>query len=251
MRFLAVKNWEKFQHYKDRSPPWIKFYAETLDDLAFILLPEPAQAQLMKLWLFASKCNNCIPYDRRIISQAIKAGPRLYLREIMSAGFVYELHQTNASTNASADASADASAESPPGLATDAADASPSRGRTRAREEDRGQRAETAAAAAARERGRTERDRLLSVLSATRRDAMRAALDMYAQGNDLPPGTGIPTAEHIEAACRDIVATCEPASISPKVFRKFLLRAMRPETDPAPRNGGGYLESELARLNAS
>jgi len=32
MQFLAVKNFERFQHYKDRNPPWIKLHAAVLDD---------------------------------------------------------------------------------------------------------------------------------------------------------------------------------------------------------------------------
>ena len=27
-----VKNWSKFQHYKNRNPPWIRLHVEILDD---------------------------------------------------------------------------------------------------------------------------------------------------------------------------------------------------------------------------
>ena len=30
MKNLTIKNWHKFQHYKDRNPPWIKLHYEIL-----------------------------------------------------------------------------------------------------------------------------------------------------------------------------------------------------------------------------
>src|SRR5690606_19747530 len=33
--YLTVKNFERFQHYKDRNPPWIKLYNDLLDDYEF------------------------------------------------------------------------------------------------------------------------------------------------------------------------------------------------------------------------
>ena len=32
---LRILNWEKFQHYKVRRPPWIKLHHSLLDDYAF------------------------------------------------------------------------------------------------------------------------------------------------------------------------------------------------------------------------
>lgn len=38
--FLRVKNFDRFQHYKDRTPPWIKLYNDLLDDYDFSCLPD-------------------------------------------------------------------------------------------------------------------------------------------------------------------------------------------------------------------
>ena len=32
MHHLRVRNWERYQHYKERNPPWIKLYVELLDE---------------------------------------------------------------------------------------------------------------------------------------------------------------------------------------------------------------------------
>lgn len=53
--FLKPKNWQKFQHYKDRSPPWIKLHRELLDDREFMLLPIASKALAPLLWLLASE----------------------------------------------------------------------------------------------------------------------------------------------------------------------------------------------------
>lgn len=52
---LTPKNWQKFQHYKDRSPPWIKLHREILDDREFMLLPIASKALAPLLWLLASE----------------------------------------------------------------------------------------------------------------------------------------------------------------------------------------------------
>lgn len=50
-----VKNWSAFQHYKDRSPPWIKLHRELLDDFAFTSLPLASKALAPLLWLLAAE----------------------------------------------------------------------------------------------------------------------------------------------------------------------------------------------------
>jgi hypothetical protein len=50
-----IKNWSKFQHYKDRAPPWIKLQRELLDDFDFACLPLASKALAPLLWLLASE----------------------------------------------------------------------------------------------------------------------------------------------------------------------------------------------------
>ena len=55
---LRPKNWTRFQHYKDRRPPWIKLYRNLLDDRAFMCLPTASKALAPLLWLLASDDEN-------------------------------------------------------------------------------------------------------------------------------------------------------------------------------------------------
>lgn len=58
MSRLKAKNWVKFQHYKDRCPPWIKFHKELLDDYDFQCLPLASKALAPMIWLLASESDD-------------------------------------------------------------------------------------------------------------------------------------------------------------------------------------------------
>lgn len=52
---LHVKGWSDFQHYKDRSPPWIKLHKGLLDNYEYQMLPLASRALAPMLWLLASE----------------------------------------------------------------------------------------------------------------------------------------------------------------------------------------------------
>lgn len=109
MKFLAVKNYEKFQHYRDRLPPWIKLYNTLLDDYAFIELPETSRIHLVLLWLVASRHENRIPYDLKYLARAIHAKSRIDIPRLVEAGFLTVVEQ-GATADVEHSASSDASA---------------------------------------------------------------------------------------------------------------------------------------------
>jgi hypothetical protein len=38
-----VKDWTKFQHFKDRRPPWIKLYRDILDNRDIAMISRPGK----------------------------------------------------------------------------------------------------------------------------------------------------------------------------------------------------------------
>jgi len=52
---MKVKNWQDFQHFKDRRPPWIKLYREILDDPDWHSLSGDDAKTLIMIWLLASE----------------------------------------------------------------------------------------------------------------------------------------------------------------------------------------------------
>lgn len=88
MRNFRVKNFEKFQHYKDRAPPWIKLYNELLDDYEFGLLPDATKMHLVAIWLLASRSENKIPFDPAWVAKRINATEKVNLRLLEERGFI-------------------------------------------------------------------------------------------------------------------------------------------------------------------
>lgn len=88
MRTFSVKNWDKFQHYRDRSPPWIRLYNELLDDYDFACLRDASKLHLIAIWLVASRTNNKIPYDAEWLSGRINATEPIDLDALLKAGFI-------------------------------------------------------------------------------------------------------------------------------------------------------------------
>lgn len=101
--YISVKNFEKFQHYKDRSPPWIKLYNELLDDYEFGRLQDASKVHLVLIWLLASRSNNKLPYDRDWIGKRINATQEVDIDALIEAGFIVKIQQLQeAEQNASA-----------------------------------------------------------------------------------------------------------------------------------------------------
>ena len=88
IQYLSVKNFDQYQHYRDRRPPWIKLYQTILEDYAFTRLPSASKWHLVGLFLLASRYENKIPYDLPWITGELKATEAIDVDELVIAGFV-------------------------------------------------------------------------------------------------------------------------------------------------------------------
>lgn len=52
---MRIRNWQQFQHFKDRTPPWVKLYRDLLDDPDWNALDGHSAKVLTMLWLVASE----------------------------------------------------------------------------------------------------------------------------------------------------------------------------------------------------
>ena len=68
MAKYKIRNWLRFQHFKDRRPPWIKLYRELLDDIDWHELDAESSKILVMLWLIASEDGGCISCDTKKLS---------------------------------------------------------------------------------------------------------------------------------------------------------------------------------------
>ncbi len=100
---LSVKNFEKFQHYKDRSPVWIKLYRSLLRDYEFAQLPDSARGQLLMIWLLASEMGNQLPNDAEWIKRQINATEPVNLAILIDAGFLVDCDSNHDASESASD----------------------------------------------------------------------------------------------------------------------------------------------------
>jgi len=93
MNYLKVKNWEDFQHYKDRDPKWIKLYRSLLDNYEYSLLSDAEKSHIIGIWLLAAKMGNKIPADPKWIQARIGATTKINIEKLKTLNFI-ELYQT-------------------------------------------------------------------------------------------------------------------------------------------------------------
>ena len=95
--YLSIPNWDDLQHYKDRTPPWIKLHNELLESYEFECLPDASKAHLLCIWLLASRTNNKINPDPRWIGRKIGANSKVDIDILLKSGFL-QLNQPLQST---------------------------------------------------------------------------------------------------------------------------------------------------------
>lgn len=87
-----VKNWDIFQHYKDRSPPWIKLSTSLFQDYDFGCLQDASKLLAVCIWTIASRSSDgSIPDDFPYIHRQCNLGPTVTIEnfnELISKGFI-------------------------------------------------------------------------------------------------------------------------------------------------------------------
>ena len=87
--YLSVKNWDKFQQYKDDRPMvFIRVDVGVLDDYEMEQLTEIQQNHLMKIWLLAGRCGNKIINDSAWIGRKINAKSKVNINQLVKCGFL-------------------------------------------------------------------------------------------------------------------------------------------------------------------
>lgn len=97
---LVPKNWDSFQHYKDRNPPWIKLHKGLLNDRAYTRLPLASKALAPLMWLLASESKDGsfdadveeLTFRLRMTDKEVNQG----LPPLIRAGFFVEVSDASA-----------------------------------------------------------------------------------------------------------------------------------------------------------
>jgi hypothetical protein len=85
-----VKNWVKFQHYRNRRPPWIKLHRSILDDPDYLRLPVASMALAPLVWLLASENGGAVDCDVAFRTRLPLDVVAIGLKGLVKAGFLIE-----------------------------------------------------------------------------------------------------------------------------------------------------------------
>jgi len=104
LKYIRIKNWKKYQHYKGRTPPWIKLHAGLLDDYEFECLTDMNKIQLIAIWLLASRSRDyhpegdpLLPEDVLYLSKKSGLKTKIDLAPLISSGFIICYHSASVS----------------------------------------------------------------------------------------------------------------------------------------------------------
>lgn len=93
---LRIRNWAKFQHYKDRNPPWIKLHVEILSSEDWVTLDDASKLLAIACMVIAAKHDGEVPDNPGYIKRVAYLEQLPNLEPLIECGF-FEKPQADAS----------------------------------------------------------------------------------------------------------------------------------------------------------
>lgn len=91
---LKIKDWQSFQHYKDRNPPWIKLQTDTFQNYDFSRLQSASKLLAICIWTLASRSKDgTVPHDFDYIKTWGQLGKDVTennLKELINKGYLID-----------------------------------------------------------------------------------------------------------------------------------------------------------------
>jgi hypothetical protein len=88
MHYFKVRNFEQFQHYKHRNPPWIRLYYQLLHDRRFFRLDDASKWLAIGCFLLASQTDNNIPFDQDWIIKELSLSEPPKWQDLIESEFI-------------------------------------------------------------------------------------------------------------------------------------------------------------------
>jgi hypothetical protein len=86
-----IKNWEKFQHYKDRNPPWIKLHCELMHSEDWVVLSDASKLLLIVCMMVGSKDQGNVPNNPAYIKRVGYLDKLPDFKPLLECGFLIEV----------------------------------------------------------------------------------------------------------------------------------------------------------------
>jgi hypothetical protein len=88
MTEIRIRNWNLFQHYKDRNPPWIKLHYDLLSSKDWVLLDDASKLLAVVCMLVASRNDGYVPNDPEFIQRVAYLKKKVDLKPLLECGFL-------------------------------------------------------------------------------------------------------------------------------------------------------------------
>lgn len=90
-RQYRVRNWSKFQHYKNRNPPWIKLHVELLSSEDWVSLDDASKLLAIVCMVIASKNDGHVPDNPEYIQRVAYLCRKPNIKPLIECGFLENL----------------------------------------------------------------------------------------------------------------------------------------------------------------
>ncbi len=88
MARYRIRNWAKFQHYKDRNPPWIKLHVEILSSADWVMLDDASKLLAIVCMIIGAKDHGCITADSQYIKRVAYLNRTPDFKALVECGFL-------------------------------------------------------------------------------------------------------------------------------------------------------------------
>lgn len=101
MAHYRIVEWSRYQHYKDRDPPWIKLHRDLLTSQTWVMLPDAGRVLAVACMLVAAGTENRIPTDPNYLKRRAYLNRDPDFTSLVEVGFLELVNDDNAVADAS------------------------------------------------------------------------------------------------------------------------------------------------------
>jgi len=111
---LMVRNWDKFQHYKKRNPPWVKLHFDMLASRDWVVLDDKSRVLAIACMLVASRNGGKVPKDPAYLQRVAYLHGEPDFTPLIECGFLAPCKQMLADARPETEAEAETETEGEP-----------------------------------------------------------------------------------------------------------------------------------------
>lgn len=87
MKYLEIRNWREFQHYKDRNPPWIKLHYSLITSHDWVMMDDESKLLAIVCMMLASRNKGMVPIDPAYIKKVAHLSKLPNFKPLIECGF--------------------------------------------------------------------------------------------------------------------------------------------------------------------